>query len=153
MVYAQARFLVIAFLIAYALSGFAIQIFFSDGTEDVYPLFSWSLFAKVPNNVQTIFEAYVVAIQGLPIEPVRLDSRPDLYQANTSGEMRSAIQEIGSAIVSNDLTRAQSNAGALAGKFVVPTTLEIRAEVVDVLEHYKTGAIRKSTVLTQFSVQ
>ena len=153
MSYELSKKLMLASLMTYVFVGYGVHVL-RNSAEDVYPFFSWSLFAQVPRAVQESLDAQIISIGGKDIEPVPLQSRPDIFDASgdPSIDVHSEIQRIGRALVSKNQEDVNAHVQKLLPYFKVPASFQVRLVRYDLLEHYKTGAIQTSEVLQRFDI-
>lgn len=98
MTYASSRSLAVGFLALYALVGMWAHVT-RDGAEDVYPFFSWSLFAQVPPRVQDDFEVLVSEVGGKPIGTTEARNVTDLVDGSVNYQMYvHRVREFGRAL-------------------------------------------------------
>lgn len=150
MTYTRTKYLLIIFLMLYALIGVSAHIT-SNAQEDTYPFFSWFLFVTVPARTQTGFDFMITSVNGEHFDsPVSLLSRPDLFSSGDLSAQRISelAQRLGQALRDNRQDTAAAARTALESHFTTPhTTYLVREFTYSPIEYFKTGATASTSVL------
>lgn len=137
------------FLALYALIGMAGHAT-RTGTEDVYPFFSWSLFARVPERIQNDFEIVVLTVRGKELTaPTEAREIPGLVDAGVNYQIYTQrVRELGRALGGEyDVPRER---GAFESMLTMPVVYEVRAIQYNPIDRFLTGKTVSSSTLGTF---
>ncbi len=133
------------FLAAYFAIGVAARLT-SSGTEDVYPFFSWFLFAEVPSRFQSSFVIMIREIDGQKQEPpAPLSQFPQLYGGGGPGELFALVQAFGRSVQGHD-TNAPRIRREIETRFGRPVAYDLVAQRYDALKKWRTNEAEEKVV-------
>lgn len=148
--YETAKKYTLTFLIFYALIGYAGHVT-RDGTEDVYPFFSWSLFARIPERVQDDFEVVVLSAGGKRLEsPTEAREVAHLVDKTVNYQIYTQrVREFGRALsVGGDSSRERES---FEGMLTAPATYEVHAVQYNPIDRFLTGKADASSTMGTFT--
>ncbi len=143
------RFLILVILV-YFFAGTVSQKLIP-GVDEIFPLFGWSLFSKIPNQSRT-YTVWIHEHDGRKLDPpLEFLRAPDAVVTGNRYIARKLIQRLGRAHEQGDMAavaglRQLFEANYLHGK----VTYELRFERYQPLEKWRTGKSQDSRTLGQF---
>ncbi len=154
--YQALKYIVFIFLAAYVIGGLATNpytIFGEQDGKEVYPVFSWFLFAKIP----TPQSKYVLRLHSYGTEvynpPLAFEETSFLFRAIGQTPTR-YLQEVSS--FGREIEQGRNGEPYrtnLEKIFMKPARYEIVRIHYDSLEYWKTGLTKKEKVLGIFSTE
>ncbi len=125
-------------------------------TDELFPIFAWSLFSRVPGDVQEGFDVRIVALDGVPFdEPVAYGS---VDVALTGEDVTGALDVIDAmgAALRDGRTDAADDARALFESRFLREADQVTYEVIEVTytteERYECRCVVEGEVLGRFEV-
>jgi hypothetical protein len=104
MTYAVLQKTLFGIVALYVLVSFSVRVFGAPG-ENLYPFFSWSLYAWVPARVEHSYDIRLTAVRGHVFpHPVSLLDMPELYAPRTPVNVRDLIQNLGDRVRQGEST-------------------------------------------------
>jgi hypothetical protein len=146
----QLRRRLVLILIVYFFAGATSQKLIP-GVDEIFPFYGWSLFSKVPNQI----EAYTVIIdhhEGQPLEPVDLLQAPGTIVTGNRYIARKVIQKFGQATRRGRSEQADGQRRQLESTYLQGTVeYELFFERYDALEKWRSGQIQERRSLGRFT--
>ena len=104
--YRRLKILIIAILISYSFLGVVLQLFIS-GRNEIFPVFSWALFAKVPNKIDE-YSIRIISVNGKPLQKVvSYNNASRWFTKSNSVNAYYTIQTLGRAVSSGNAVKVQ----------------------------------------------
>ncbi len=122
------------------------------GVDEIFPFYGWSLFSKVPNQI----EAYTVIIdhhEGRELEPpVELLQAPDTIVTGNRYIARKVIQKLGQAVKRGRNGQASEHRQQLESTYLKGRAgYELFLERYDALEKWRSGQLLERRSLGSFN--
>lgn len=146
----------IAFVFLYAgISCAARATAHRTGMIEVFPVFAWSLFSKVPNT-RSEYAIRIVRMNGEPLEPkVFLGAYGKPFRQFGSTDYRK-LQAWGAAVAANDELTATKKRAEFESTYLQPFARQLTYELTfrryDVLERWEDDAFEQITVVATFQL-
>jgi len=105
--YRKIKILIFVTLMSYAMVGVILQLFVS-GRNEIFPIFSWALFSKVPNN-RIDYNVQITSVNNKKLVlPVYYNNSSKWFSNAKSINAYYVIQKLGYAVTSGDENRIHS---------------------------------------------
>lgn len=154
MTYEALKKYLLLFLIIYFSTGLLAR-YFSEGTEDVYPFFSWFLFSKVPSRIQTDFAIRIHQFGGKQFEPpIFLEKAEDIYDTTlySTAEYHRLIQQLAMSAKQNRSEETEYFRSKLEKTFVAhPVVYEAVEIKYNPIDRWKRGQLIKVKSIAIFN--
>lgn len=132
----------LAFLAAYAIGGLATEILLPGREKSAIPLFSWFLFASVPNRMQVYAVRILEYPGGAPDSSAPFTQTTAAFASPSSPKGRELIQRIGKRVAAGDSTAADELRRRFERVFLPPGVhYQIVRLEYDPLARWRTGAL------------
>ena len=104
--YRRIKILIISILIAYSIVGIILQLFVS-GRNEIFPVFSWALFSRVPNKIIE-YNIVITSVDGQPLHTVlTYNKASEWFTKSNSINAYYVIQTLGRAVYSGDANQVK----------------------------------------------
>ena len=129
----------------YFLIGIALG--FSGKRQEIFPIFSWFLFDKVPNTV-TRYNIMIHQYQGKDFNPaITLSQGSSFIVGNQEIKARVLIQQLGKAHARGDKNEFSRLRNILETNFFKETTkYELILETYQPIQRWKTGEVKRQSI-------
>jgi hypothetical protein len=141
-------------LAGYLLCGSVFR--FTQPSGEVFPIFSFTLFMRVPNTV-TEYGVEVLQVRGQPLSPPRaFHAAPELFPG--AGDVRASrvVHRMGRALEKGEQARLADLRRLFEDRYLgsaqAPARYRLVRHVYSPLERWRTGEVRQSAALGAFEV-
>lgn len=151
--YETAKKIAFGFIIAYFCIGVTAHAT-SRSQEDVYPFFSWFLFANVPPRIQSGFEIEVTSVEGKKLaSPERLAASSPLFKKGEVSEkyLGELSERLGYAVTRRDAGAIEATSKELGSRLVKPAGYQISQVTFNPIDKWARGETISRTVIASFS--
>ena len=156
MSYSLLKKIITVMFLVYFVVGIATQ-HITHGERTVYPFFSWYLFYKVPERIQTDFAVRVQSVQGEYFDPsLPLEDETDLYNSRryNSTQYYYMIQYFGRSVERKDLEESTLLKKKFDEQFVkLPVTYILVKRHFNPIDLWKYGTVLSEEIVEVFTTE
>jgi hypothetical protein len=124
------------------------------GAEEVFPLYSWDLFSRVPPRDNLDYDLRLIALNGRKLEtPLYFSEAGPFVAGSRSPEAALVIEKFGKALARHDRVAADHQQNLLDGRFLVnvkTVSYEIVRRRWNLLERSKCHCFEEEVVVGRF---